>query len=238
MRLQRIAFMTVLGWHAFAFHAEALAQPIPLYVPSMPGLSESVRLGNVQVVPIDDMEVMEDVKRSIIERRGQQVSQGWVDVDSQQASHIETYLESSSSERLRTDLDEVEHTLHFDPADLRGTFLDAAHFKGALPIGGFLDGKWTGLLRVFEASVLGNVILEEYDYVRAGSYILVPQEVVDSYLDGFPVLYTVLKAPDGTVHTDIIWFTDVKNFRLRIGSEVTRGDGSLDLVEIMFHSLR
>lgn len=222
MKLFKLCAIALFTLQTIVFQAELLAQGPNLHAPTMPGVNQSaVSPGTVEVVPINEIAMVEDMSASILERREQQLSQGWVDVTERQANILDTYLDSDSARSLSRNLGDVEASLHTEAADISGTFLEDAFFLGARPAGGFIDGSWTGLVRVFDSPTFGIIMLEEYDYVRAGSHIVLPREVVDSYVNGYPVLHSVLKATDDAVHTDIVWFTERKNFRLKMNSEVS-----------------
>jgi hypothetical protein len=215
----------------------ASAQPAGVLDPFSRNLSGfSVEPGNVEVVAIADKPTVTEAQKSVLLARETQLSQGWIEVNQQRASMVENYVSNARS-KLNSNMGVVRESLHTEPAKLSGTILEGAGFVGAFPVGGFVDGSWTGVVRVFESSELGRIVLEEYDYKRAGSNILIPEEVVDSYFNGLPLLYAVLKSGD-TAHTDITWFTDNKQFRMRIGSMVSKTDKNYESVEQIISSLR
>lgn len=130
------------------------------------------------------------------------------------------------------DLDEIRQQLNMEPASLAATFFERAAFQGANTAGGFVNGGWTGLVRRFEFDELGRVVLEEYDYVNAGSHVTIPEDAVDSYIEGYPVLFKAFKTDDkGGGHTTITWFTDNKQFRLRIDRALSKSDAVYGEIE-------
>lgn len=234
-------FKTICNCFYFMLLAVSLpasAQTAGLQNPFSPDLAlDPENSGVVEVVAISDMPTVTDAQSAVLQTREQQISKGWVEVNEKRARVVEDYV-SDARNKLNADMEAVRESIHSQPADVSGTFLEKASFVGAFPVGGFVDGRWTGVVRVFESSDLGRVVLEEYDYKRAGSHIMIPSEVVDSYANGYPVLYAVLRAGDNHAHTDITWFTDNKQFRMRTGNAILKSDMSYESVEQAINSLR
>lgn len=195
----------------------------PMVVPS-PGFP-SVRAGTVEVVPLARSPLNEAMRSALLARRDAQLSQGWTPASEEQAQVIDSYFEDDRvKRRLKPTLLDIDSDLQVAPAQIKGTLLGTGRIEGAMAAGGFVNGRWTGLARVITVPELGRVVLEEYDYRAAGSYIVIAEEVVDSELNGYPVLYNVWRTPSGKGWTEVRWFTPNKEFRLYIGREIRPSD--------------
>lgn len=220
----------------FFVNMQANAQPVGLQNPFSPvSAPERSKLGSVEAVPISAMSTVKDAQLFVLQNREQQISKGWVEVNEERARVVDDYV-SNARNKLNADMNAVRESIHIVPADVSGTTLEQAHFVGAFAAGGFVDQLWTGVVRVYESSDLGRVILEEYDYKRVGSYITIPSELVESYVNGYPVLYSVLRGGDVHSHTDITWFTDRKQFRMRTGKAISKSDNRYRTVEQIINS--
>ncbi len=193
-------------------------------VSSPPGFPP-VREGTVEVAPFAQSPLNETMRSALLARRDAQRSQGWTLASEEQAQAIDGYFEDDQvKRRLKPTLLDLQTDLRIVPAELTGTLLGTARIEGVLAAGGFVDGRWTGLARAMTVRDLGRVVLEEYDYRAAGSHIVIAEEMVDSELNGYPVLYSVWRAPSGKAWTEIRWFTPNKEFRLYVGKEIQKND--------------
>lgn len=185
-----------------------------------------IKPGRVEMMPLAKVPFADPAQVDALLALGQaQRSQGWIAAREGQSQEIDGYFENERTRaRLRPALSDVIGKLRVAPMPLERTFLDSAKMVGAMPAGGYVNGGWTGLARAMEIEGVGRVVLEEYDYAQAGSYIVVPEELSNFQINGLPGQFSVWKAPNGRTWTQLRWFTASKEFRLFIGREVREGD--------------
>jgi hypothetical protein len=225
IKLGNIVVPVLIALNTIATYS--IAQPSGEVYNPIPEDPSAVRArpGTVDVIPIERTKAARGAQAAALAMREQMLTQGWIEVLPDEARAVENFF---SSDRGVGRLKPIEHTtarISFEPTSLKGSFLDDAKFLGSVTAGGFVDGKWTGLVRAFESEKYGEVLLEEYDYIDAGSHYMVPQEMVDSYVGGFPVLRSVLKSRGGERGmTDLSWFSERKHFRLRTSKAISKSD--------------
>lgn len=240
MKSQNIIFKTLIHIALLCTSGLAFSQSIERLAPLSNNIGPSTpRPGFVQVIPIDDAGLSPDMKSAVLERRNQQETKGFVEVPEHEAKVVDTYFSKSQFTQNTKPLKDIERSTHLNPAALKGTILEAAEYFGASTAGGHVNGKWTGLVRAFESDELGKVVLEEYDYIEAGSHFFIPQEVVDSYIGEYPVLFAAVQSRSGSnAYTDLTWFTERKQFRLRIGKLIQKTDDRYRYLEQLMATLR
>jgi hypothetical protein len=214
-----VAVMAVV----FSFAAASFAQELRSNPPA--GFPSATKRGVVEVRSFSGM--LNQKQRDVVSNLAQQQSRGWLDAPEERAASIDGYFqEGALKSRLKPNLTDVLGTLLVAPANLEGTFLQNAKIVGTMPAGGYVNGGWTGVARAMQVPGIGNVVLEEYDYVAAGSHIIVPAELVDSEINGLPSQYAVWRTPSGKTWTEFRWFTSNKEFRLLLRKAIGKSDRS------------
>ena len=206
--------------------------------PSNPIATGEEKPGHVEVLPAvtgESRSLQEATLRSFIE---QQKTLGWIEVDEEKASSVERAFGASSPVvTTMPDVESLLNVLRVVPSSVTGTMLASGRLDGVTTAGGFVDGGWTGLVRLFTLPDVGRVILEEYDYVAAGSHYQIPSETFDSYVNGYPMIYRAFKAPSGKSYTEFVWFTKTKQFRLMVDGLVMKSDDIYADVEQLLATL-
>lgn len=185
--------------------------------------------GTVEVRPME-RQVLTEAKEvpALVSRFQQQKNRGWISATTDESEIIDHYFVAKNPMvKNSTNVENLLPDLNMTPSDLAGTALETATLVSAIPAGGYVDGGWTGLVRVFSDSELGDAVLVEYDYQRAGSHVFVPEEAVDHYVGGFPVSNFVWRGPERSF-TETRWFTETKDFTLMFRGEVP---GKNDIAE-------
>lgn len=190
--------------------------------PGMPALTTP---GSIQVLPSAKM--ADAISPFTADRRAEMVAarqaakkRGWNEVTEAQAMRVDSYFDRPELRNRMRPLQEMINELRVAPSVLGGTILGRAESIGASGSGAFANGGWTGLIRAFTEPKLGRVVLEEFDYVAAGTQITVPQEMIDGDVNGMPMLVDAYRAPSGNGYTEFTWFTRNKQFILRVGRYV------------------
>lgn len=115
--------------------------------------------------------------------------------------------------------------------------LEGATLDGVRSAGGFVNGGWTGLVRLFTVPDLGRGVREEYDYKAAGSRFRIPEEMADMSVNGYPAAYRVFRAPSGKAYTEFVWFTDTKHFRVMIDGQIAKSSDAFVRVQRLMETL-
>jgi hypothetical protein len=186
----------------------------------------AIRQGVVEMLPMSALPYPSTAAReAALALRDAQRAQGWMPAPEAQSAEIDGYFDSERVQaRLRPSMAELAPSLRISPTPLEGTFLEGAKLVGVMPGGGYVDRGWTGIGRALEVDGVGRVVLEEYDYVLAGSYIVVPEELVNGRINGLPAQFSVWRTPSGKTWTQMRWFSANKEYRLFIGRPVKEGD--------------
>lgn len=197
--------------------------------PGMPVLKQP---GTIQVVPGAEMGATagspftQEKRLEMVAAREASKRRGWTEVTEARARHVDSYFDRPELQSRFLELHDIGNTLTIVPTVLQGTLLERAVPLGALPSGAFANGGWTGLTRVFTVPELGRVVLEEFDYVAAGTQITIPAESIDGDLNGMPVITDAYRAPSGNGYTEFVWFTERKQFTLLVGKYLPNSDRS------------
>lgn len=188
-----------------------------------PGFGE-IRPGVVETKPLADSPFSLSEREFILLEKKQQRENGWTAAREGQVSEFDMYFDTESAFYLRgkRNLNESLNYLQFVPASFDGTLFERARLHTVMHAGGYVNGAWTGVIRTMTIPKLGRVVLEEYDYVAAGSHIQIAEEVADSEINGKPSIFTVWKEPGGRMVTEFEWFTDNKHFRLLLDGAVVQ----------------
>lgn len=186
-----------------------------------PGFGE-VRPGHVETKPISASPFSISEAETMLLDKTHQREHGWTAASEEDVSEFEMFFDTSNAlySRGSSDLSLLLNELRVVPASFDGTLLSRAKLQTAMHIGGFVDGAWTGLVRVMTVPSLGRVVLEEYDYVAAGSYFVIAEEIVDFQINGRPATFDVWRAPSRKSFTELVWFTENKHFRLLVNGTV------------------
>ncbi len=186
-----------------------------------PGFGE-VRPGHVESKPISESPFSISEAETMVLDKAHQREHGWTAASEEDVSEFEMFFDTSSElySRGRSDISLLLNGLRVVPTSFDGTLLSRARLHTAMQIGGFVDGAWTGLVRVMTVPSLGRVVLEEYDYVAAGSHIMLAEEIVDFQINGKPATFDVWRAPSQESFTELVWFTENKHFRLLVNGTV------------------
>ncbi|HMN44812.1 MAG TPA: hypothetical protein PKE27_09580 [Povalibacter sp.] len=195
--------------------------------PGMPVLTDP---GSVRILPSSEIDsaaspFTSDKRAEMAAARQAAKKRGWNEVTEAQAKRVDSYFDRPESRNRLRALHEIVNDLRVMPAALSGTALANAEFLGASPSGAFAAGGWTGLVRAFTVPKFGRVVLEEFDYAAAGTQITVPREMIDGDVNGKPMITDSYRAPSGNGYTEFTWFTDHKQFILRIGQYVPEKSG-------------
>ncbi len=186
-----------------------------------PGFGE-VRPGHVETKPLSESPFSTSEAETMVLEKTHQREHGWTAASEEDVSEFEIFFDTSNElySRGRSDLSLLLNGLRVVPTSFDGTLLSRARLHTAMQIGGFVDGAWTGLVRVMTVPSLGRVVLEEYDYVAAGSHIMLAEEIVDFQINGKPATFDVWRAPSRKSFTELVWFTENKHFRLLVNGTV------------------
>ena len=179
-----------------------------------------IKNGYVEVVPLSKTTTSEAELNSSLQRFNHQKQHGWIEVSEEEVDYFDQHFTADNpmAKGSESMVDVIEN-LSFDPMDLSGSVLANAELVRAIPAGGFVNGGWTGLVRTMRDPVLGDVVLVEYDYVKAGSHIKVSKETVDHELAGKPVMHFVWRSPKSS-YSEIRWFTKNKDITLMVRGEI------------------
>jgi hypothetical protein len=225
MKMQEPAYVTLALVLSIA--GMSVAQELAHQIP--PGFPTDVRIvpGGIVVRPASAISSDESTKQMVLARVQQLRQQGWAQAaPGRHESFLAHFKEQSSSgpKQMKLSLDELAGKLKVAPADLRGTLLDGFKLHGAWSAGGFVNGGWTGIVRSGTSPRLGRVVLEEYDYVQAGSFFVIPEELVAFNANGLPAQFIVYRDSGGASWTEVRWFTANKEFRLLIDRPISKSE--------------
>lgn len=115
-----------------------------------------------------------------------------------------------------------------EPASIEGTPFEDKKIIGGTIGGVNIDGKWTGLTRLFEFEDLGVVELEEDDYITARSSIQFTKELINQDINGNPAVYLVKVSESGKSITTITWITDSKKYSLSMNKNASQDENLKD----------
>lgn len=212
--------------------ANALAQSANRLVDPLAPEGVVIRPGTVEVVRDDQSSRTDFQSEQFATAIAQQRSQGWIDVDEYKAATVDRAFELPSATGLSAPtIDSLLSSLRIAPAVLQGTILEDASLDGAGTAGGYVEGGWSGLVRRFVVPQLGRLVLEEYDYVVAGSHFRIPEAAVDSYINGLPMTYRVFRSQSGNGYSEFVWFSGTKHFRLMVEGEISRSSQAYTSIE-------
>ncbi|MCC6195051.1 MAG: hypothetical protein IT518_11335 [Burkholderiales bacterium] len=215
--------MIALCFCSLAITSPAISQSLRRTPP--PGFPDSIVPGRVVVRPLASSPHNEVARAGIIRNRDEMRTQGWMKSPPGRSAMLHGYFEEPRDRsRLRPAMADIVGQLRVAPFPLERTIFSKAELKGVMPAGGFVDGGWTGVARAMTVPQLGRVVLEEYDYVAAGSYIVVPEELVDDTVNGLPFQFAVWREETGRTWTEVRWFTANKEFRLFIEKPLRKSE--------------
>jgi hypothetical protein len=234
---QRIIGVSVwlAGLVIFAIIPETALAQAAIHAP--PGFGQ-VRPGTVEVRGLQNLPMGAAMKSAALARLEDKRQRGWMSAEEQQAATLDGYFDDSEvKKRLRPGLAEVAGDLNVTPSNLDFALLKNRRVSGAMAAGGFVNGAWTGLARVMTVPGIGRVVLEEYDYVAAGSHIVVAAELFDTEVNGLPAVINVWRTPLGKAWTEAQWFTSNKQFRLLLGREIKKTDLLYEQLQVLMANL-
>jgi hypothetical protein len=240
--ITRTAFIQLLlSIFLLMVSAERIAQTsdAPLAGVTLPGFGE-YRPGVVETGSLDNSPFSQSEREFILLEKKHQREKGWTPDSDGIVSEFEFYLDKDSDfyRRGKRTLEESLVHLQVVPASFDGTLFAGAELQTVMHAGGFVNGTWTGLVRVMTVPKLGRVVLEEYDYVAAGSHIQIAEEIMDTEINGKPSLFTVWKGPGQQAVTELEWFTDNKHFRLLLEGVVVQSSKRYQRLMEMAWTLR
>ena len=230
-----IVFLALMAPAAISVFAQELRHEAPSGFPAV-----KIVPGTIQVHPVNVLSADESVRQATIAQSQEKRQRGWVEAPPGRHDSFLAYFQENSSgpKQMRSSLDELAGKLRVAPANLQGTLLDGFKLYGAWWAGGFVNGGWTGVVRSGTTPKLGRVVLEEYDYAQAGSFFMIPEELVDFNANGLPGQFIVFRDASGPSWSEMRWFTANKEFRLRIDQPILKSDSMYQALQELATQLR
>lgn len=124
--------------------------------------------------------------------------------------------------------EDLARQLSAAPVDLSGTPLGTAERLGAEPNGALIDGRWTGVSRVFRIAGIGLIVLAEDDYHASGTQITLIREMLNATVSGVPARAYSARAADGRSTSSLRWVTPRRSCFLTLisddGTDIAAGE--------------
>ena len=111
-------------------------------------------------------------------------------------------------------LDSVLPNLKISLVDLNQSLFDGLRLEGVITGGPTKEGPWTSATRVFSSEEGYVIMLSEWDFVGDGGGVVLQKEMVNEKVNGRPAILTIHRAPSGQGYTDLVWYTDQKEYIL------------------------
>lgn len=202
----------------------------------IPNELQSIKQG-IAIVSIEDQPIPEEFKEMTRKFKREMDTQGYAVVPEDQVIEIERQLSDEHKNKLKQ-VPELVKKLTFEPTDLDEIpSFKGGKFLGGIEEGGNVDGKWTGLTRLYKIPGLGTVKLEESDYVTAKSGIQLSKELINSDVNGNPAIYTASESASGKALTNIEWVTKNKEYNLSVDQNAAKIKGLKDNLLDLAHSI-
>lgn len=156
------------------------------------------------IVSLDMQLLPQEIKDTFFENITDMNTQGYFEVEEQLLGKLETASEMSDD--FLSPYDEIKDQVGFTPIDVNGTRLDhpgkGKHKKtmliGAALSGSFVDGKSSGLFRLFSVPEFGLIGLSENDISISGGGMKMYLETLNSEIHGKPAAFTAKKSKEDT----------------------------------------
>lgn len=197
---------------------------------------KSIKQG-VEVVSLDNMPIPEEYKEMTRKFKREMDAQGYAVVSENEATDIERHLSDEYKNRLKP-VAELVKTSTFEFADLDGIpAFKEGKFLGADQNGAYVDGKWTGLTRLYKITGLGTVKLDESDFLTGKPGVQMDKDLVNADVNGHIASYTVGESASGKAFTNITWITKTKEYNLSVDQNAAKIDGLKDNLLDLAHSI-
>lgn len=182
----------------------------------------------VNIVSIEEQPIPEVYKEQTRKLKQDMDDHGYGDASENEVTEIERYLSPENKNQLKP-LSNVIDKITFKPADLDTIpSFKEGKLLGSIEHGAYVDGKWTGLTRLYEIPDLGTIKVSENNYVAANGGIQLAKELINMDVNGFPAEYTVQESASGKALTNILWVTPNTEYNLSINQNAAKIEGMRD----------